>query len=1258
VSHAGTWVPFGPKTYTRGTGTPVTVTDTFTLLNPATTYTLKVFNGGLQNDPTDQDLVSNSVVFLNGVQIVGSANFNQSVIELDVPITPELTNTLSVQVRGKPGGVLAIEIVGVDNDPPTITASVSPSPNAAGWNNSPVTVTFTCSDKTSGVASCPAPVTVSTEGANQVVSGTATDLAGNTASTSVTINLDMTPPTITGTINPPPDAGGYNSGPVTVTFTCADALSGVATCPAPVQVTTEGAGQVISGIGTDIAGNTASITVTVNISSNYFKIRTWQTGPNGNASKPNGMCLDYGPPDPMTGATVFLNDCDKANPIRIWTIPDRMIAGTTSYEVLLFAGKLVIGIHNPNPISVGGATSTSTSSSPSSSYPPTAQYALELQDPYTSSTTANQGSIPANQIWRLDGDSIILEGSYAQSGLVHQGPCINTITTIPPLCPDPSPQLVVQVQSAHGAIGSPLVADVRNLADNEFWDFVATDGSGKYPTGGFMSVSTNVDLWNKTCMVPQVAGDPPLVNGTPLATFLLNNGLSGCYTSAPGFGWGSVIVIAGSDPNECRSDSGVGPCLDLSGYPPLQIPAGVTVRGNRRGTSFGPQLYGGYSRQSVIFEIEADYSRVTGVRLRGQSRSTDGLPFKTNAIWIDYVGKESAPGGAPPQIPLFPLVTVTELIATIDHNDMSDWMDAAITVDAPFNVSAAKSTRCSYNGYVDSAASPKDTYTCDPNTMRSVPYSPGLVSANPNLSPVTIANEAGTLANVRVSRNFLHHNERNGGGYGVGMNNAGSRLLIDANTFSWNRHHITASGEPHSEYRALNNLVLSGAPTYNSNPISILGRLQDFDMHGTDNIDYCVIQLTFSCIGAYFGGAGGYFVEIAGNTFLGTDGHDYNLRGFPILNTSYHNNVSRRNENDAIKFTHCNPFDTSGCINDYTNTPFSVDISNSQFADSSPPYTDPTARLGVGDFDGDGDDDLFMATGAGWYYSPGGQREWRYLNSAPDTIDQLLLGDFDGDGRTDVVGMRNGQLFVSWGGISAFELLNGSVPANCTIADMAVGDFNGDGIADIFCADYRNNDNTWWVWFGGNPANTAFVKVATSSFTRQALRFGHFSICGGGQETDVFSVQSNGWQVSCGATVGWQPLGMPNPTSVDGLVVADFRGSGAVDVGSPCSSGGVLGAGASPGWQISYGGTQGWSTCTAFAGPLNSANCGLIFSALPSLSPCIALANGAVGRFSGGPGADLLLWTYYNTQLAATLWDFPGGAGTPYQLSAQDVDMH
>src|SRR5258705_72767 len=75
--HAGTFTVFGPKNYVRGTGAPVTVTDTFSVLNPTTQYTLKAFNGGLQNSTTE--LVSSSVVTLNGVQVLGPSDFNQNV---------------------------------------------------------------------------------------------------------------------------------------------------------------------------------------------------------------------------------------------------------------------------------------------------------------------------------------------------------------------------------------------------------------------------------------------------------------------------------------------------------------------------------------------------------------------------------------------------------------------------------------------------------------------------------------------------------------------------------------------------------------------------------------------------------------------------------------------------------------------------------------------------------------------------------------------------------------------------------------------------------------------------------------------------------------------------------------------------------------------------------------------------------------------------------------------------------------------------
>src|SRR5436305_466272 len=200
----GTFTAFGPKTYVRDTGAPVTVSDSFSVLNPSTTYTLRVTNNG----------ISSGVISINGVQIVGPDDFNQNVSSIERPISLLASNQISVELRSAPGASVSVQIVGVDNDPPVIRATVSPAPNAAGWNNTNVTVTFTCSDATSGVAVCPPAQTLTGDGANQVVSGTATDKAGNTASTSVTVKLDKTSPTIAAAASPAANAAGWHNTPV------------------------------------------------------------------------------------------------------------------------------------------------------------------------------------------------------------------------------------------------------------------------------------------------------------------------------------------------------------------------------------------------------------------------------------------------------------------------------------------------------------------------------------------------------------------------------------------------------------------------------------------------------------------------------------------------------------------------------------------------------------------------------------------------------------------------------------------------------------------------------------------------------------------------------------------------------------------------------------------------------------------------------------------------------------------------------------
>ncbi len=149
-----------------------------------------------------------------------------------------------------------------DTTPPTITASVNPAPNGAGWNNGPVTVHFACNDAGSGIASCTPDQGVSDEGIT-VITGQAVDNDGNTAQAAVTVKIDTVGPIIQLTTNPPASTN-YANGPVTVHATCGDALSGIAVCPPDVVVNAEGS-TLVNRVATDKAGNNSNAAVTVKI---------------------------------------------------------------------------------------------------------------------------------------------------------------------------------------------------------------------------------------------------------------------------------------------------------------------------------------------------------------------------------------------------------------------------------------------------------------------------------------------------------------------------------------------------------------------------------------------------------------------------------------------------------------------------------------------------------------------------------------------------------------------------------------------------------------------------------------------------------------------------------------------------------------------------------------------------------------------------------------------------------------------------------
>jgi hypothetical protein len=153
----------------------------------------------------------------------------------------------------------------IDKTTPDISYSLSPAPNGSGWNNSSVTVTFTCSDATSGVADCTEPQTVRGADGTYVLTGSATDNAGNTDAVNVFVSLDSTSPTVTQSVSPTANAYGWHNTDVTVTSACNDNLSGLLACSPPVTLSAEGADQLASTNATDNAGNTATASTNINI---------------------------------------------------------------------------------------------------------------------------------------------------------------------------------------------------------------------------------------------------------------------------------------------------------------------------------------------------------------------------------------------------------------------------------------------------------------------------------------------------------------------------------------------------------------------------------------------------------------------------------------------------------------------------------------------------------------------------------------------------------------------------------------------------------------------------------------------------------------------------------------------------------------------------------------------------------------------------------------------------------------------------------
>ena len=135
-------------------------------------------------------------------------------------------------------------------------------------------MTWDVDDPESGVASstgCDETIlSDETSGTGTTVTCSATNAAGLSASESVTIKINKTAPDIT--LTSPADGANYLLGAgVTASYSCTDALSGIASCTgtlpdgASIDTSTPGSDRSFTVDATDVAGNAASVTHTYNI---------------------------------------------------------------------------------------------------------------------------------------------------------------------------------------------------------------------------------------------------------------------------------------------------------------------------------------------------------------------------------------------------------------------------------------------------------------------------------------------------------------------------------------------------------------------------------------------------------------------------------------------------------------------------------------------------------------------------------------------------------------------------------------------------------------------------------------------------------------------------------------------------------------------------------------------------------------------------------------------------------------------------------
>jgi hypothetical protein len=538
---------------------------------------------------------------------------------------------------------------------------------------------------------------------------------------------------------------------------------------------------------------------------------------------------------------------------------------------------------------------------------------------------------------------------------------------------------------------------------------------------------------------------------------------------------GRVIVPKDVDwemKRPCGGFDELGRCIDTPMHD-IPIHSGVQLVGERGELASRPTLRASDRlAEYSLFKIECNDVRVEGLHLVGPaagSRDKTKLPFYVNGVSV----VEDAAHQTGRRI-------------VIADNEMDQWAGGAVDV-----------------------RSSEEADVLEPEDYDG-----------PRIRP----EDAGL---VRVERNYLHHNARDEGGYGVVVG-GNSYTTIEGNVFDFNRHAIASNGHAFNGYVARFNYVLEGGYTYGGN--GYYG--QHFDVHGTSTPEERAEH-------HYDGGRAGEKYEIAFNTlrgeqnyggFLGIGSHAraaFELRGRPAIRADFTNNVVVHDDTgEAIRLKGGKDQSLD------TDSPSTFNL----HSDGNRFDADYSAELAAGDFDGDGRTDVFVANGTAWFFSRAGVRPWELLHESTKRTDELGFADIDNDGVTDVLYRdSSGNVGYLKGGRGGLVPLTSAPVA---MKELRFGDFDADGLTDIF----HTQGGHWHVWYG---RTRTWTQTQDSSKPISELLFGEFD---GVRGTDVVGVNNSGWSYSSAATGGWVRFNGKLTRSFAKAVAADLDGNGKTDI--------------------------------------------------------------------------------------------------------------